>query len=105
MTATVTPRRSRPRPVRAADERDTFVAPTAWGPALLTVQGEDVVAVDPPSRGERRGGTALMSAPAEVRELGGRLAAYVEGDALELASDEQIGRWLAANGTTGFRAD
>ena len=83
---------------------ETFVAPTAWGSALIGVRGEDVVNVDPPTRGPKaRGGEALFAAPLVVRELAERIAAMVDGVPLEAADPEQLERWLIAAGMSDAR--
>lgn len=88
----------------AAGAEETYVAPTAWGPALIAVRGADVVGVDPPTRATSvRGGAAIFTAPAEVRELGERIAAWIDGVPVELASDAQVDRWLTAAGVGGAR--
>jgi O-6-methylguanine DNA methyltransferase len=76
-----------------------FAAPTAWGPAVVHVRGDDVVMIDTPApNNDLRGARPLALAPAEVRELAARIAATIEGDYVPLASDEQVERWLTAAG-------
>lgn len=44
-------------------------------------------------------------APAAVRDLAVALAAYLDGELVELAERRDVERWLDAAGVTGFRRD
>lgn len=86
-----------------------FVAPTPWGAAVITVHGRNVIGVRPPLPGgevDRSIPNASdAQAPDAVRDLAASLQAYLDGKLVELAPREDVARWLAAAGVSGFRFD
>jgi methylated-DNA-[protein]-cysteine S-methyltransferase len=94
---------------RTGTSRSTrYRVATAWGDARIDVIGEDVVGLRPPMGDAAHGDLPdahAGDAPAVVRELASRLAAYLDGDEVELASRAQVEQWLGAAGVTGFRRD
>jgi methylated-DNA-[protein]-cysteine S-methyltransferase len=84
-----------------------FLAPTTWGPAIIVARGPLVTALRPPmpTRDSRASGrdASADGSPVAVRDLAAALAAYVDGEPVELADPADIEQWLAAAGVDGFR--
>jgi methylated-DNA-[protein]-cysteine S-methyltransferase len=91
----------------------SFRVVTAWGEAVITARGNDVTRIEPPmqhagSSGRRRAHLADATgrdAPSAVRDLAHALAAWIDGDAVELADRTSVERWLDAAGVAGFRRE
>lgn len=95
-----------------ADVSTAFRASTAWGDAVIEARGPLVTAVRPPmaSAGGDSDIAALMPAddvraPRSVRALAAALAAWFDGDAVELVTREELEAWLDAAAVDGFRRD
>lgn len=90
-----------------------FRATTPWGVAVITARGDDVAGVRPPlprtgdsdARLRHYPDATGIAAPASVHDLAVALAAYLDGEPVELAPRHDIERWLDAAGITGFRRD
>ena len=85
-----------------------FRARTPWGDACISADGPHVTGLRPPMPGtswDDLPDALAADAPTAVRDLAQRLAAYLSGDEVELASRPQVEAWLDAAGVTGFRRD
>lgn len=83
-----------------------FGVATAWGQAVLHAHGDLIVALRPPDGTAGPGAPAdatSRGAPTAVREVAERLAAYLDGEEVELAEPEALAAWLHAAGVRGFR--
>lgn len=82
----------------------TFSVATAWGDTLLEVDGPFLTGLRPPAAGSTAASTMPIDrAPAELRELAEAIVAYFDGEPVQLATAEQLDRWLAAAGVSGAR--
>ncbi|MCZ4497364.1 MAG: methylated-DNA--[protein]-cysteine S-methyltransferase [Thermoleophilia bacterium] len=87
-----------------------YLVPTAWGAAVLTARGDDIVRLRPPLGDVPPGAAGLprataTDAPAAVQDLAAALGAYLDGEPVELAPRAVVEQWLTAAGVAGFRRD
>ncbi|MCW2956099.1 MAG: Methylated-DNA--protein-cysteine methyltransferase [Thermoleophilia bacterium] len=86
-----------------------YLVDTAWGAALLTVRGDELIALRPPGGrdllGTAASGAPVATAPAGIRAFATSLVAYFDGAQEPIASRDQVERWLEAAGVVGFRRD
>jgi methylated-DNA-[protein]-cysteine S-methyltransferase len=82
-----------------------FVVATAWGDAVLTCSDEQLVSLEPPPAGSVGDARPIDEAPTTIRVFAAALAAYLEGEQVELADRADVERWLDAAGVAGFRRE
>jgi methylated-DNA-[protein]-cysteine S-methyltransferase len=87
-----------------SEQTARYRSSTPWGDTVLTCDGQDVIALDPPPT-SAADVLDIVDAPGPVRRFADELAAYLSGDEVALATRGDVERWLAAAGVTGFRRD
>jgi len=76
---------------------------------MIVAVGDAVIRVAPPQMGRSTATDGIdardPTVPRAVKELATALAAYLAGEAVELATRPEVDCWLAAADITGFRRD